>query len=199
MPTLDLMALARLRAKLRDLSAPRPGALMIAWMKIIDDDNRWGVMAGLDKDGVPMDPVKYRPRPTLPIARLTAAQKNTANKKARRGAFRGFGPAAAGLNNNLTSTEYSHLAGPPLAPRGAFSRVITNLKTRWGWVSEGKWEAVGYWDEVVSTRGVPFLAAHFRGRNRLPRRDLRGVRPEGKQKAVRALRAWALDLLRSRS
>jgi hypothetical protein len=207
MNTLDLSGLGRLRARVRALGTPSDTAfsrLGIAWAKIIDEDNSRGIMAGTDKDGHPMVPVKYRPAPTLTIKTPTKAQRNTANGRLRRGAFSGYGPAAAGLHNNLTSREYRRLAGPPLAPRGRSSRVITNLRLRFGLTGPTTFETVGYWDEVVSTKGVPFLKAHFDGasglgkkRNiTLPRRDLRGVRPEGMRRAATALRAWGVDLLR---
>lgn len=205
MPTqIDLSGVDRLRAKLRNLVAPDATPLMASWMRAIDEDNRKGVLAGTDKDGNPMTPVTYRPKPGAK-GRLTAAQRNDPKKGARRGAFAGLGAHPAGTNNNLTSAEYRRLAGPPLAPRGAFSRVITNLRLRFGRVSATAWEAVGYWDEVVSAKGVAFLRYHFDGasgggpkRNvTLPRRDLRGVRPGGREKARRSLRAWILDVLRS--
>lgn len=204
---LDLSGLRRIRERLRRFSAPTDSDLALlgeAWGKIIDDDNRRGVLAGLDRYGNPMAPVTYRPRPPGP-GRLAGRQKNNPAKAARRGHFAGFGPHAAGLNNNLTSAEYRRLGGPPLAPRGAFSRVITNLKIRFGRQGAWKFLTVGYWDEVVSTKGVPFLMAHFTGkrtgrgrRTRLPVRDLRGLRPEGRKKAFTALKAWAIDLLRRR-
>jgi len=199
---LDLSGLGRIRERLRRVANPDATKLMVSWEKIIDDDNRRGILDGLNKDGVPMPPVTYRPRPTGPL-KATRVQKNNPKKGARRGHFAGFGPAVSGLHNNLTSAEYRRLGGPPLAPRGAFSRVITNLKFRSGRVSAMVWQAIGYWDQVVSTKGVPFLQAHFDGaragkrrRVKLPRRDLRGVRPGGLEKARRALRAWALDLIR---
>lgn len=207
--TVDLSGLGRLADRLRKISHPSDGdfnQLMTGWSKIVDDDNRRGVLAGTDKDGYPMVPVTYRPEPK-PGAKPTRAQKNNPRKGQRRGEFRGLGPAPAGINNNLTPDEYRRLAGPPLAPRGAFSRVVTNLKFRWG--ESGAvgllWTLVGYWDEVVNVKGERFLHYHFDGatgggkrRNvTLPRRDLRGVRPEGVRKAGRALRAWALDLIRS--
>src|SRR5947209_6256359 len=91
----------------------------------------------------------------------------------------GFGRLMAGLG------------GPPLAPRGASSRVITNLFTQHGRdPADNTWFAEGAWFEVVSTRGIPFLMAHFTGaatgrghRVKLPVRDLRGVRPQGRQEA----------------
>jgi hypothetical protein len=200
--TLDLTGLDRLRARFANLVNPDATPLMVTWMRIIDDDNRKGIMAGLDKDGIPMRPVTYRPKPAS--TRPTAAQKNDPRKGARRGQFAGLGSHPAGLHNNLSSAEYRTLAGPPLAPRGPFSRIITNLVTRFGRISAMAWEAVGYWDEVVSRKGERFLHYHFDGatgggRRRnvtLPRRDLRGVRPEGVQKARDAGRNWMIGEVR---
>lgn len=200
---LDLSGFDRLRDRLLNVVNPDAAPLMVSWMKTIHDDNRRGVLAGLDKDGRPMVPVTYRPRPTAQ-KRLTAAQRNNPRKGARTGAFAGLGAHPAGTNNNLTSAEYRRLAGPPLAPRGAFSRVITNLQLRFGRIDSHHWEAVGYWDEVVSTQGLPFLHYHFDGatgggRNRnvtLPKRDLRGVRQWGRDKVRRSLRAWMIDVIR---
>jgi len=184
---------------------------MQTWMDIIQDDNRKGVMAGLDRYGDPMDPVTYRPVGEAQ-KKLTDAQRNTSNRRLRRGNFVGRGPAASGWNNNLTSAEYRKLGGPPLAPRGHFSRVITNLKTGFTTPtavvnvhneSPGQWQAIGYWEGVVSRDGTPFLMAHFTGatvgRNHavtLPVRDLRGVRPEGKRRARTALREWLASEIR---
>lgn len=203
MPTIDLAGLDRLRAKLKNVVNPDATPLMAAWMKIVDDDNRRGVLAGLDREGHPLAAVTYRPKPSA--LKATPGQKNRPKKGARRGAFAGLGSHPAGTNNNLTSAEYRRLAGPPLAPRGAFSRVVTNLRLRFGRVSTFAWEAVGYWDEVVSATGKRFLHFHFDGASgggrkknvTLPKRDLRGVRPDGRAKARRALKAWVLDAIRS--
>ena len=200
---IDLSGGDRLLERLRKIAAPDPTPLMVSWMRTIDEDNRTGIMAGLDKDGNAMVPVTYRPVPSP--RRATRAQKNNPKKGARRGAFAGLGAHPAGTNNNLTSAEYRRLAGPPLAPRGMFSRVITNLRLRFGRASLDTWEAVGYWDEVVDRDGKRFLHYHFDGasgggRSRsvtLPRRDLRGLRPAGREQARRSLRAWILDVIRS--
>ena len=189
--TLDTSGLDRLRDGLARIANPDATDLMVQWEIIIDRDNREGILQGLDKDGVAMVPVKYRPKPPGPV-KLTKTQRGGARANARKGAFLGL--ASAGLGN-LTSSEYRLLGGPPLAPRGQFSRVITNLKTGHG--REGaNWYAMGYWDEVVSTKGVPFLRFHFDGRGHLPRRDLRGIRPAGVAKATEALRNWARLLVR---
>lgn len=197
----DLSGLDRLRARLAKLGTADAGPLMISLMKVIVEDNRQGVLAGLDKDGAPIKPVTYRPKGG--VRKLTRSQKNDANARVRRGTYAGHGAFAAGLHNNLTPAEYRRLAGPPLAPRGAFSRVITNLKVGYQRPARGVWEAYGYWDEVVSTKGVPFLHAHFVGatvgeghRVHLPRRDLRGVRPEGMALARKAATNWMRGLLR---
>lgn len=190
--TLDTSGLDRLMAGLRKLGDFDATLLMERWKSVIDEDNRRGILQGTDKDGVAMVPVKYRPKPSGP-RKPTKGQRGGLRANARKGAFLGLG--AAGPHGNLASSEYRLLGGPPLAPRDQFSRVITNLKT--GYAREGgSWVAFGYWDEVVSTKGVPFLRFHFEGTGRLPRRDLRGVRPQGVQKALQSLRAFAKDLLR---
>lgn len=208
--TVDLTALDRARRRLLAVGAPSSLVpLMISLMQIIVEDNRRGVLAGTDRHGGPMLDVTYRPLGRTLSRRgrgraIVPSQRNDANARVRRGHFAGFGMMAAGLHNNLTRAEYERLAGPPLAPRGPFSRVITNLKTGWQRDAAGVWRAFGYWDQVVSPRGRKFLHAHFTGastgrghRVHLPTRDLRGVRPEGMAKARAAANAWARDLLRS--
>lgn len=190
--TFDFAALDRLADAFRRLINPDPRALLDRWELIVQEDNRRGVLQGLDKDGVPMIPVTYRPRPPGPV-KPTKAQRGGARANANRGQFQGLGSSNFG---NLTSSEYRLLGGPPLAPRDQFSRVVTNLKTGQGREGDGQWFALGAWDEILSKKGVPFLRWHFDGTSKLPRRDLRGVRPWGQQKALTALRAWAKDLVR---
>lgn len=214
----DLTGLGRLIDRARKLERPDAIPLMKTWMKVIEKDNRDGVLKGTDRDGAPLAPVKYRPKLTVEtykifrgdklwgygprlVARgekLTLGQKNTANPRARRGSLAGFGPIAAGFNNNLTSSEYRRLDGPPLSPRRQFSRVITNLVTSYI-EPEGNspiWTAVGTWREVVSTKGVQFLPYHFEGKGRLPVRNLAGVRPEGRAEARRVAVNWLRLLVR---
>jgi len=206
------VGLDHLKARLARLAIPDATDLMQTWMAIIKADNKRGVLAGLDKDGNPMRPVTYRP--VGAPKKLTDAQRNTTNRRKRQGEFLGRGKAPAGTNNNLTSAEYRKLGGPPLAPRGAFSRVITNLLTGFTWpggsenvppgIAGGQWAAIGYWEGVVSVKGVPFLIFHFEGRTdtgrsrkgALPQRDLRGVRPEGRREAREAAREWAVSQIR---
>lgn len=192
--TLDLTGLDRIAAGLRALGDFDATPLMLAWELIIEQDNRTGILRGLDKDGMPMIPVKYRPRPPGPV-KPTKAQRAGARANAKRGVFQGFGHFGAGLHGNLLSAEYRLLGGPPLAPRGPFSRVITNLKTGHG-RDGARWYAMGYWEEVISDKLIPFLRFHFDGTGRLPRRDLRGVRPAGVARALEALKAFGKDMIR---
>jgi hypothetical protein len=168
---------------------------------IIADDNRKGVLAGLDKDGSYMLAVTYRPKgPTVGIGAKSAAKfRNNAKGNRKAGIFGGFGIYPAGLHNNLSKREYEQLTGPPLAPRGRFSRVITNLKTMWIEPPAGGtvWTAVGYWDQVVSVKGKPFLQAHFNGSGHLPVRNLAGLRPEGRALARKAAVNFLRDLIRT--
>jgi hypothetical protein len=206
--TLDLSGLDRTVQRLGQLKNLDATDLMLTWMKVIDEDNRRGILQGLDKDGIPMVPVSYRPKapgplrvnkppkPTKMATIIADLKRQRLNQRAskRKGAFAGFGPMSSGLHNNLTTAEYQLLGGPPLAPRDQFSRVITNFKTTFGGPPHGagQWFAMGAWDEVVSTKGVPFLKWHFHSvPSKLPRRDLRGVRPAGIAKALDALRNWA--------
>jgi hypothetical protein len=198
--TVDTSALDRLQVRLRKIADPDATPLMATWMRIIDDDNRRGVLAGLNKDGNPMIPVTYRPL-KAGAQPLTVEQRLGQAPRTKRGRYAAFGSAATAPNNNLTSSQYRRLGGPPLAPRGQFSRVITNLLTDYddSQRARGQWEAWGYWDEVVSVKGVAFLKHHFDGDGHNPVRDLRGLRPAGFELARKAMRNWAEDMVRTYS
>ena len=161
--------------------------LMEQWEVIMTKDNKRGILAGLDKDGNPVKPVSYRPIPGG-LRPTTRRQRNFV--RGRRGTFFGFGPAAAGLHNNLTTAEYKRLGGPPLAPRGAFSRVITNFGTD-ATQTGPPWFVTGFWDDVVDVKGRPFLDRAFRIR------DMRGVRPRGKDEARKAAVKYVKGLIRA--
>jgi hypothetical protein len=198
--TLDLSqpGTTPLNRRLQQIANPDATTLMVSWMKTVDEGNRRGIMAGLDGAGNPMAAVTYRPKPSA--LRATASQQNNPKKGARRGAFAGLGNHAAGLNNNLTSAEYRRLGGPPLAPRGMFSRVITNFKVDYAMLRAGYWQVTYWWDDVVSRTGVPFLRYHFEGKGRwgrIPVRDLRGIRPADREKIDAAKKAWMYDQVRS--
>lgn len=188
----DLSGLDRLTARVSKLGALDATPLMATFMRIIERDNRRGLLAGQDKDGRPLAPVTYRPvRPKATDAR----QRN--NARGRSGIFGGLGPMAAGLNNNLTSAEYRRLAGKPLIPRGANSRAITNLRTEYSHSADMRtWEATGVWDQFVDGRGRKILPYHLNGRGRNPIRDIAGVRPQGREEARKAAVAWMADQIR---
>lgn len=191
----DLSGLDRLTARVSKLGSLDATPLMATFMRVIEEDNRKGVLAGTDKDGGYMPAVTYRP--VGKGKRANARQKNNVKGRVRSGVFGGLGPMASGLHNNLTTAEYRKLSGPPLAPRRQFSRVITNLRTAFEWSPDRTmWTAYGAWFEVVSVKGRPFLSAHFQGKGRLPLRNLAGVRPEGRTKARRAAVAWMRDQVR---
>lgn len=189
----NLEGLDRLKARFARIASPDAAPLMFTWMRIIEADNRVGVLAGLDKDGQPMERVTYRPKTPSPLSK---GQRLNQRPNAKKGAFAGIGPYASGANNNLSSAEYRRLDGPPLAPRRQFSRVITNLQTGYG--GDGRtWYAIGRWDQVLTARGKPFLQYHFNGEGHNLKRDLRGVRPVGVAKARTAARNWMIDIVRS--
>ena len=173
------------------------GPLMERWERVIEADNRRGVLAGTDRYGHPAPRLKYRPV-GKPL-RLTADQRLGQKANRRRGVYMGQGPAASGLHNNLTSGEYRRLDGPRLAPRKQFSRVITNLVTGHGREPGDPriWFAEGVWAEVVSVDGTPFLRFHFDGDGQA-KYDLRGVRIEGAAELVASLEAWAKLQIRER-
>lgn len=191
-------------ARLGVIADPDPTSMLLEWEQIIEADNRKGVLAGLDKDDQPMIPVTYRPRglSKRAVRAVKRATKRARAKNAQRGFFSGYGPASQGLHNNLPHAAYLRLLGPPLAPRGANSRVITNLFTEHRQTGQNMWEATGSWKEVVDTKGQPFLHGHFQGlytgKNqsiKLPKRDLRGVRQWGRAEAMKAMNRWGKRLL----
>jgi hypothetical protein len=198
MSNLPANSFPRLAAKLKKLQNIGPLARQVAehWVNIIVEDNRLGVLKGLDCHDQPMAPVKYR-------GSLVAASKGLRARQGQNfgitvGRFKGFGPDASGLHGNLSRKEYQKLSGPPLAPRGEESRVIANLHGRVSHnADETVWVAEAAWLDVVSTKGIPFLKAHFTGANvgkglkvKLPVRDLRGVRQWGMEKARAVLKQF---------
>jgi hypothetical protein len=185
MATFEFDGLGRLMGRLNALRNLDPTPLLSKWEVIIEEDNRKGVLAGTDKDGKPMIPVEYRP--------IKSSQEKWTARRERLHTAVVTGPAG----DNLTSAQYRRLTGPPLAPRGASSRVVKNLQTGHGYdTSKGEYYAEGAWPDVRSKKGREFLEAHFDGTNGLPKRDLRGVRPWGKQQALEALYDWMKDVLR---
>jgi hypothetical protein len=184
------------------------GPLMEHWERLMEEGNRRGVLEGTDKDGGAMLAVTYRPTfaqkraiyaGTAKPVRPTLAQRLGQHPRAKRGDFFGFGLAASGFNNNLTSAEYRRLDGPPLAPRRQFSRVITNFVTTSFQPEEhGHWVVMGAWKDVVSPEGYHFLPDLFDGNPpQVGSRDLRGVRPDDLKKMRATILPWAKLTIRS--
>lgn len=142
------------------------GPLMEGWEKVLQVDNRRGLLAGLDGEGNPLEPVTYRPKTVKSV------------------------DLAVLPHNNLTGSHYRSLDGPPLIPRGLGSRAVTNFRTSNGRLADGDWFAAGAWEDVLDVRGRPFLSGHFEGQGHLPKRDLRGVRPQAVAEASEGLRKF---------
>jgi hypothetical protein len=195
---LDTTGLDRLLARFNRLANPDPRPLLLTVENIVDEDNRRGVLAGEDKDGVAMAPVTYRPvKPGAPSVKLTLEQRLGQRATKRRGNYSRIGSGVERSNNNLTSAEYRLLDGPALAPRRQFSRVITNFMQRSGpGVIPGTWEVIGAWVNVLNRKGESFLHYHFDGEGQKVR-DLRGIRPWGIARIRSALRAWLISEVRS--
>ena len=150
--------------------------LMNLWREFLEEDNKEGALAGLDGYGNPLQPVTYRPDPSAGTRKPIDFSIQP--------------------NDNLTSGHYRTLDGPPLAPQGLESRIVTHYRTAWDRPAPGEWVTTGGWQDVVSISGVPFLDAHFTGANNLPIRDLAHVRPTALQRARDALQGFATGLLK---
>ncbi len=173
---LDLTGLDRLERAVKALGEISYTPLMATWEDILMQDNRRAAMAGLDGDGNKLQAVTYRPDPMVGTRKPIK-----------------YAPLA---NNNLTSSHYRSLSGPPLAPRGMNSRIVTNYRTASAELSDGRWTAIGAWEDVLSVRGVSFLRYHFTGSGALPVRDLRGIRPNVRVEARRSLRDFLMQYMR---
>lgn len=83
--------------------------------------------------------------------------------------------------------------GPPLAPKGAGSRVNTAF--------EVEIARLGYYgdDKAISIKGawpsLYWMKYHIEGRGRNPRRDVAGIRPVGMDKMADATRQFAIERL----
>lgn len=85
--------------------------------------------------------------------------------------------------------------GPPLAPRGVLSRVVTNYRVEWT-LAPGKVTINAGWTPILSTRGIDFLKFHLRGNRTLPKRDIAGITPQGQRKVGAMLVEWIRESLR---
>jgi hypothetical protein len=185
MARFDFAALGRLQGQLALLAHPDPTPLLVQWERIIVEDNKRGILqAKTDKKDRPLDPVMYRPKgSSLKIGKAAGARQKL------RTAF--TGPIASGFDENLTSAQYRRLSGPPTAPRGANSRVITHLYTQHGYdTSKGVYFAEGAWGDIVSRTGYKFLPELIR------RWPIDGLRAWGRQQCVAALQKWGRSLVK---
>ncbi len=188
--TFEWEAFARLAGALEALSEFDAFPLMEQWESIVTEGNRRGVLSGRDGFDQPMPALQYR----------GGAGRRTANRRVPdygTTLHAATDPAAA-AGDNLTSAQYRALTGPRLAPRREASRAVKNLHTQVLSDGSGRWEVVGAWSDVVSRKGVPFLPFHFAGAGRLPRYDLRPVRPQDLQFCSVALAAFVKDHYLSR-
>ncbi len=167
--------------------------LMEHWELLMEEGNRKGVLAGTDKDGNPMLPVTYRP---FNPREMSLGERLGQRINLKRGRYAGIGRYSQyGIlpNNNLSSSAYRQLTGPPLAPRSQFSRVITNFVTVSFQPQEhGYWLVIGTWGQVVNVSGYHFLPDLFDGNPpQIGPRDLRGVRPDDVKKMRETILPWA--------
>lgn len=166
------------------LHNPDATELMETWERILVEDNRAGVLSGLDADGLPLVPTKYRTSQPIPTKPRSGGMQGVAS-----------GTAKTSTSANLSSSKYRKLTGPPLAPRGEESRTIANFVT--SYIRSGtRWIAIAVWDSVISKTGIPFLKYHFDGSGNNPRRNLAGIRAWGRKAAQSALEKWAKGMLK---
>lgn len=159
--------------------------------RIFVEDNRKGVLEGMDRFDRPMTPLSYR-NGTGARTR-SRSMSSSAFGTLDRLAARAPNTLLLGKHrryNNLSTPEYQKLTGPRLAPRRTGSRVITNYRTEHGRASSTAWKVTAGWKGIVNEKGEPFLMGHFLGLG-MPRYDLRGLRKWGRDKAKRAVSVWA--------
>jgi hypothetical protein len=84
--------------------------------------------------------------------------------------------------------KYAGKTGPPLAPSGAASRVITRFRAQ-ARRRGGDWQVVAGWENVVSDKGVPFLPFHDQGAVLGGKKGGKGLKAVAVVRALRRLRA----------
>lgn len=180
---------------------------------VVIEDNRKGVLDGVDKDDQSAPPLSYRGEGfgrtvTRSRGRKTALFGTTAKRFKGISDFRFKGLIRTNIltetrrrgrsvqgeilpNNNLSTSTYQELDGPRLAPRGEASRVISNFVAESPNFRPDGIDFAFSWLDVLSVKGVPFLHFHFDGTGRLPRYDLRGIRRWGRDEIRRSMQEWA--------
>jgi hypothetical protein len=164
--------------------------LLESWERLVEEGNRKGLLAGLDAQGHPAPPLKYRPKGG--VRKLTVEQRLGQHPRLGRGKYYG------GQKAGLTSTDYRHLDGPRDVPRRQFSRAITNAATTHGRVVGERlvWFVELAWRDIVSRKGYHFLPDLCKGTRTIPAYEIRGIRPPDVVKMRAALQAWGKLLIR---
>jgi hypothetical protein len=164
--------------------------LLESWERLVEEGNRKGLLAGLDAQGHPAPPLKYRPKGG--VRKLTVEQRLGQHPRKGRGKY--YGGKSAGLS----STDYRHLDGPRDAPRKQFSRVITNAAMTHGRVQGERhiWFVQLAWVDIVSKKGYHFLPVLCTGNKTIPPYEIRGIRPPDVTKMREALQSWSKLLIR---
>lgn len=80
-------------------------------------------------------------------------------------------------------------SGPPLAPRGAASRIVALFRVR----QEASFDAITV---IGSWPNVPWIKYHVTGTARMPIRDPAGIRPHGWQQLAVEFHDWVQEVLR---
>jgi hypothetical protein len=182
--TVNTEGIDRLIARVRSLESIDFMPLMEEWRGILEKDNEDNL--GIDGYGVPLAEVTYRPDP------------NVGSRAARYG-LEGINREIIPPYNNLHSSHYRSLDGPPLSPRGADSRITRNFATKGeGPMADGSWHVLGSWVDFLSVDGFEILTAHADGPDhnpKLPIRDVLHVRPGALQRARDALILFVKGIL----
>ena len=84
-------------------------------------------------------------------------------------------------------------SGPPLIPRGARSRFITNFEVTWE-IQGSSMALKGRYVNILSKSGRSFVQYHLNGTSRLPKRDVAGITPKGWQKIRERQHAFVQEI-----
>lgn len=186
--SLDGAAFIRLDKKLAQIENLDAMPLMERWKDVLIVDNNNGILKGEDGSGKAMaQTVRERTQEGHWVTRIIRGKRRRYYQAGHRAAPGQRPPP--GVHNG---------SGPPLAPRGARSRVIANFVAAPGYdPAKRQWYVVGGWQNVVNASGEPFLHYHFLGDplTNLPQRDLRGLRPAGKAQQIADYEAWKAAML----
>jgi hypothetical protein len=169
----------RLIMQIEYLQAMDFSPLMEDWRVILEQDNEQNL--GIDGFGIPMEPVTYRP-------------------DSKAGTRKPINYDHIPPYDNLYSSHYRTLDGPPLSPRYGDSRVTQFFRTSWDRdePGPGDWRTLGFWEDFKSIKDEEILPFHAAGPDhnpKLPIRDILHVRPSALSKARDALISFVNTLL----